>query len=47
MALWFNIVFAWITLILGFILIIIWGLRLLLKKKQIPLLQRINRTLRK
>ena len=47
MTLWLNIVFAWIALILGFLLIVIWGLRLLNKKKKIPLLQKINRTLRK
>ncbi|MBT3319662.1 MAG: FMN-binding protein [Clostridia bacterium] len=47
MTLWLNIVFAWIALILGFLLIVIWGLRLLNKKKKIPVLQKINRTLRK
>jgi uncharacterized protein with FMN-binding domain len=33
MSLWMNIIFAWIALILTFLLVVIWGLRLIVKNK--------------
>jgi len=47
MELWVNIGFAWITLILAFLLIVIWALRLINKKKKIVWVQKANRTLRR
>lgn len=47
MTLWINIIFAWVALILSFLLIVIWGLRLIYKNKKIKWIFRINRTLRK
>jgi len=47
MTLWLNIGFAWIALILAFLLVVIWGLRLVTKKKKIEFLQTINRSLRR
>ena len=47
MALWTNIIFAWIALILSFLLIIIWLLRLICKNKKPRLIFHINRYLRR
>lgn len=47
MELWINIIFAWIALILSFLLVIIWVLRLICKKRKPLFLYRINRALRK
>lgn len=47
MTLWLNIILAWVAVALSFLLVIIWILRLINKKKKIVLIQRLNRTLRK
>lgn len=47
MTLWINIIFAWIALILSFLLAVIWGLRLIYKNKKTKWIFKINRTLRK
>lgn len=47
MTLWLNIILAWVAVALSFLLVIIWILRLINKKKKIAWIQRLNRTLRK
>ena len=47
MALWFNLVLAWVTVALAVLLVIIWGLRLINKKKKIPWVQKLNCALRR
>ncbi|MDD5016771.1 MAG: FMN-binding protein [Eubacteriales bacterium] len=46
MALWTNIIFAWIALVISFFLIVIWALRLICKNKKPSFLYKINRWLR-
>lgn len=47
MDLWINIIFAWFGLILSFLLIVIWGLRLIYKNKKTKWVFKANRILRK
>ena len=47
MTLWTNIIFAWIALILTFLLVVIWALRLFCRKKKIKPLMAVNRWLRR
>ena len=47
MPLWINIVSAWAALILSFFLIVIWALRLIYKKRKIPVIYKMNRWLRR
>ncbi len=47
MALWFNLVLAWVSVALAVLLIIIWALRIINKKKKIPWIKKLNCTLRR
>ena len=47
MALWFNLVLAWISVALAALLIVIWALRLINKKKKIPWIKKLNCALRR
>lgn len=47
MALWLDIILAWVAVALSFLLIVIWALRLINKRKKITWVQKLNRSLRK
>ena len=47
MELWINILFAWFALVLSFLLIVIWLLRVIYKNKKIPWIHKVNRVLRR
>lgn len=47
MELWIDITFAWVALILSFLLVVIWALRLICKNKKPRFLYSVNRWLRK
>ncbi len=47
MALWFNLVLAWVSVALAVLLIVIWALRLINKKKKIPWIKKLNCALRR
>lgn len=47
MALWLDVILAWVAVALSFLLIVIWALRLINKRKKTAWIQKLNRTLRK
>ena len=47
MELWINIGFAWVAVILSFLLVVVWGLRLICKKKKIAWVKKLNCALRR
>lgn len=47
MALWLNVILAWVAVALSFLLIVIWILRPISKKRNIEWVKKLNRTLRK